>query len=237
MFISFLFLPQPRSKGRNIGGGGGGRGVAGKDFVNKNVSIDTSVLHHRSGVFCCCSVVRFCVPEMLCVTLRISKSSKTNIMNFIPWGAIDKIVEDILTSEHMSQCVQWTHQFLITIGVPANHTPDAEQLLLSVTAVIVTLSSYWYWLGNNHLRKRRDLESNLTKVSCFCSFLYSPFLPHPPSQIRHKELYVISKRNSSNWSKLIVSVLVNPKKRSVSSWTVPLTWSVFSSPIFSFAFM
>jgi hypothetical protein len=65
-------------------------------------------------------------------------------MNFIPWGAIDKIVEDILTSEHMSYCVQMTHQFLITIGVPANHTPDAEQLLLSVTAVIVTLSSYWY---------------------------------------------------------------------------------------------
>lgn len=85
-------------------------------------------------------------------------------MNYIPWGAIDRLVENILTSQHMTNCVQFTHQLLTTIGVPENHTPDAEQLLLSVTAVIMTLVSYWYWLGKNHLRKRRDLESNLLKV-------------------------------------------------------------------------
>jgi ethanolamine-phosphate cytidylyltransferase len=85
-------------------------------------------------------------------------------MNYIPWGAIDRIVEDILASPRMLSCVAFTHQLLVTVGVPENHTPDAEQLLLFITAVIVTLASYWYWLGNNHLRKRRDLESQLTKV-------------------------------------------------------------------------
>ena len=96
-------------------------------------------------------------------------------MNYITWGMIDRLVEDILTSPHMLQCVQFTHNFLISLGVPENHTPSAEQLLLSVTAVIVTLSSYWYWLGKNHLRKRRDLENKLTKVTSFSSLSLLPF--------------------------------------------------------------
>jgi hypothetical protein len=64
----------------------------------------------------------------------------------------------------MLSCVAFTHQLLVTVGVPENHTPDAEQLLLFITAVIVTLASYWYWLGKNHLLKRQHLESQLTKV-------------------------------------------------------------------------
>lgn len=96
-------------------------------------------------------------------------------MNYIPWGVIDRIVEDILTSSHMKRCVEITHNILTTIGVPENHTPDAEQLLLSVTAVIVTLTSYWYWLGQNHLRKRRDLESKLTKVNIFIIYFFLYF--------------------------------------------------------------
>lgn len=93
------------------------------------------------------------------------------LMNYIPWNFIDKIVEDILTSPSMKKCVLFTHSILITIGVPENHTPDAEQLLISITAVIFTLISYWYWLGHNHAMKRSDLESKLTKVIYILSFL------------------------------------------------------------------
>jgi hypothetical protein len=41
----------------------------------------------------------------------------------------------------MLSCVAFTHQLLGTVGVPENQT-----LLLFITAVIVTLASYWSWL-------------------------------------------------------------------------------------------
>mmetsp|Transcript_15267 Transcript_15267/g.22981 ORF Transcript_15267/g.22981 Transcript_15267/m.22981 type:complete len:542 (-) Transcript_15267:170-1795(-) len=87
-----------------------------------------------------------------------------NILKYIPWGVVDQCVDQVLTCRLTTLCVQGISRGLTAIGVPENHTPDAEQILLSFTAIVVTLFSYWYWLGRKHLRNRKELEVKLNKA-------------------------------------------------------------------------
>jgi membrane protein YqaA with SNARE-associated domain len=85
-------------------------------------------------------------------------------MNLMPWENIDKLYERVVKSNFMTSCVNSVATVLITIGVPANRTPDADDLMISTAATIGTLAGYWYWLGRSHARRRIELQNDLNKV-------------------------------------------------------------------------
>lgn len=82
----------------------------------------------------------------------------------MPWDNIDKIYEKISRSRFTTSCVNTVATLLIAIGVPENHTPDADDLIITATATAGTLLGYWYWLGRSHARRRRELQNDLNKV-------------------------------------------------------------------------
>ena len=85
-------------------------------------------------------------------------------MNFFPWERLDRFYDGISRSKFTTACVNSIATILIAVGVPPKHTPDADDLIISATATIFTLASYWYWLGKNHARRRKTLETDLNKV-------------------------------------------------------------------------
>lgn len=68
-------------------------------------------------------------------------------MNFVPWDTLTQYVDAALSSKFADSVVKNVAFVLVMLGVPSTHTPDAEQISLTVTAVFFTLFSYWYWLG------------------------------------------------------------------------------------------
>ena len=90
-----------------------------------------------------------------------------NFLSVIPWDRLSTWVDTTLQSPTVQHWVTTIGSVLNTVGVPEDLHPDAEQIALSITVVIVTLVSYWYWLGRSHQMYRAQLQKRLREVY-FC---------------------------------------------------------------------
>lgn len=89
----------------------------------------------------------------------------SKILKDLPWEKSAEMATKVLTSPRVTQFEAAVSSMLAFLGVPATHHPDAEQMLLYIVATVLTLVSYWYWLGYSHQRRRYELEKKLKQVN------------------------------------------------------------------------
>lgn len=97
-------------------------------------------------------------------SLKKEAMERAKILKHLPWDDMSQYIDNWAETPRVQLIVTFIGNTFAFFGVPATHHPDAEQILLFVCAMFLTLFSYWYWFGHRHRRRRKDLERSLKQV-------------------------------------------------------------------------
>ena len=96
------------------------------------------------------------------MTLK-TEAEKDRIDHLIDYmkGLIDKV----LTSPPIANSVFALHSAMTSFGIPESIHPTADQLALCLTATVMTLTNYYFFMGKRHVIRRRLLDKDLQKAA------------------------------------------------------------------------
>lgn len=82
---------------------------------------------------------------------------------FHNWELINSVAQWVLQSEAMGKLVNWIHVMLTYFMVPEPH-PNAEQIFISICAILATLVGYYCLFGKRHRSRRQRLQKELREA-------------------------------------------------------------------------
>lgn len=88
----------------------------------------------------------------------------------------DNFLDICSNSDAIQGLISKLHPTLLYLGVPSPSLPSADEIVLSLCAMVVTLIVYFFLFGKRHVRRRRKLAEELKLAKLQVCILYFAFL-------------------------------------------------------------